>query len=163
MAMSGKSRDTGPEKPADDTFTEAFRRARGSVDPRINLGITEDEHSIHAAKNLIRSDGTVPLDELVGCLRASEAEVAIAVGLPLDALSRPQQLASPITRLKVKELAEILVQVAPWAGSLPQAFAWFSTEPLPSFGNQTAAMLVREGRANAVKAYVSRIAGGGYT
>ena len=52
--------------------------------------------------------------------------------------------------------------LTPWAGSVPQAFAWFTSQPLPSFGQQTAADLFREGRADAVKAYVSRIAVGGY-
>lgn len=50
----------------------------------------------------------------------------------------------------------------PWAGSAPQAFAWYRAQPLPSFGDRTAEDLVKEGQAEAVKAYLSRIAVGGY-
>tara|TARA_Y100000031_G_C8064601_1_gene312234 strand:- start:398 stop:526 length:129 start_codon:yes stop_codon:yes gene_type:complete len=40
--------------------------------------------------------------------------------------------------------------------------AWFRSQPLPSFGDKTAEDLAKEGRAEAVKTYLGRIAGGGY-
>ena len=43
-----------------------------------------------------------------------------------------------------------------------RAFAWFRSQPLPSFGDKTAEDLVKEGRAEDVKKYLSRIADGGY-
>jgi hypothetical protein len=43
-----------------------------------------------------------------------------------------------------------------------QAFAWYRSQPLPSFGDQTAEDLVRAGRAEHVLSYLSRIASGGY-
>ena len=42
------------------------------------------------------------------------------------------------------------------------AFAWFRAQPLPSFGDKTAENLVKEGRAQAVKDYLSRIAEGSF-
>jgi hypothetical protein len=45
---------------------------------------------------------------------------------------------------------------------LPQAYAWYRAQPLPSFGDRTAESLVREGRAADVLAYLDRIAEGGY-
>ena len=57
---------------------------------------------------------------------------------------------------------EIINRVAQWSGSDERAFAWFRSQPLPSFGDKTAEDLVKEGRTDAVKAYLSRIAGGGY-
>jgi hypothetical protein len=45
---------------------------------------------------------------------------------------------------------------------VPQAFAWYRAQPIPSFGDQTPEDLVKEGRAEAVKAYIGRIAVGGY-
>ena len=59
--------------------------------------------------------------------------------------------------------AEILELIEAWTGSYAQAVAWYDTEPLPSFGNVTAATLVRQGHADAVRAYIERIADGGYT
>ncbi|WP_370311711.1 antitoxin Xre/MbcA/ParS toxin-binding domain-containing protein [Sagittula sp.] len=57
---------------------------------------------------------------------------------------------------------EILELIEAWTGSRAQAIAWYETEPLPSFDNMTAAMLVRQGHADAVRAYIERIADGGY-
>ncbi|WP_220790214.1 antitoxin Xre/MbcA/ParS toxin-binding domain-containing protein [Gluconacetobacter takamatsuzukensis] len=39
---------------------------------------------------------------------------------------------------------------------------WYRSRPVPSFGDQTAEALVREGRAEAVRRYLDRIATGGY-
>ena len=64
--------------------------------------------------------------------------------------------------LGIDGAAEILELIEAWTGSYAQAVAWYDTEPLPSFGNVTAATLVRQGRADAVKAYIERIADGGY-
>lgn len=62
------------------------------------------------------------------------------------------------------DVAEQLInQVEAWAGSRDKAIAWYETRPLPSFGNLTAAELVRLGRAEAVKTHIERIAVGGYT
>jgi hypothetical protein len=52
--------------------------------------------------------------------------------------------------------------VLPWAGSVLAAYAWYRSQPLPSFGDMTAEDLVRAGRANDVRGYLSRIAVGGY-
>jgi hypothetical protein len=42
------------------------------------------------------------------------------------------------------------------------AFAWYRSQPLPSFGDQTAEDLVKKGRAGVVKSYLNRIAVGSY-
>ncbi|MFD2741536.1 antitoxin Xre/MbcA/ParS toxin-binding domain-containing protein [Sulfitobacter aestuarii] len=64
--------------------------------------------------------------------------------------------------LEIDAPAEILELIEAWTGSYAQAVAWYDTEPLPSFGNVTAATLVRQGRADVVRAYIERIADGGY-
>ena len=56
---------------------------------------------------------------------------------------------------------EIINHVSEWSGSIGRAFAWFRSQPLASFGDKTAEDLVKEGRARAVKDYLSRIADGG--
>ena len=57
---------------------------------------------------------------------------------------------------------QLIALIRPWAASHDEAVAWFEEQPLPSFGNLTPADLVRQGRADAVKAYIDRIAVGGY-
>jgi hypothetical protein len=69
---------------------------------------------------------------------------------------------SSATRARRRDILEILNHVRPWAGSRHHAVAWFRSRKLPSFGNQTAEILVKEGRAEAVKLYLDRIAVGGY-
>ncbi len=63
---------------------------------------------------------------------------------------------------RLRDLAEILSRATPWAGSIQLAYAWYRSQPPPSFGDQTAEDLVKQGRAEAVKSYLSRIAVGGY-
>lgn len=57
---------------------------------------------------------------------------------------------------------EIIKRVTSWSGSLAGALAWYRSQPLPSFGDKTAEELVKEGHAQAVKDFLSRIAEGGY-
>jgi hypothetical protein len=99
---------------------------------------------------------------LIEGLHLSKTELAAVLGMSRDAVSKTSRLGSKASQRKLRDFVEILTRVSPWAGSIPQAFAWFTAQPLPSFGDQTAADLVREGRAEAVKSYISRIATGGY-
>lgn len=124
--------------------------------------MTATAQYIPTAQELTRPDGTVDLDLLLSGLHLSKTELATVLGMSRDAVSKTSRLNSKASQRKLRDLVEILVRVSPWAGSIPQAFAWFTAQPLPSFGQQTAADLVREGRADAVKSYISRIAVGGY-
>ena len=119
-------------------------------------------HPAPTAQELTRADGTVDIDMLVDGLHLNKTELAGVLGMSRDAVSKPSRLASKASQRKLRDFVEILTRVSPWAGSIPQAFAWFTAQPLPSFGDQTAADLVREGRAEAVKSHISRIATGGY-
>ena len=107
-------------------------------------------------------DGQVVIARLILILRITKSELATASGLSRDAVSKTSRLHSRATQGRLREVAEIIARVLPWAGSVPQAFAWYRAQPIPSFGDQTPEDLVKEGRAEAVKAYLSRIAAGGY-
>lgn len=112
--------------------------------------------------DVIDADGAVAPDRLTQKLRISKLELALALGLSRDAVSKTARLRSPATQARLRDALEIMNRVLPWAGTVPQAFAWYRSQPLPSFGDQTAEDLVKEGRAEAVKAYLNRIAVGGY-
>ena len=107
-------------------------------------------------------DGWIETGRLADRLRVTKTELALAAGLSRDAVSKRSRLASRATQARLREVAEIIGRVLPWAGTVPQAFAWYRAQSIPSFGDQTAEDLVKEGRAEAVKAYLSRIAVGGY-
>ena len=113
-------------------------------------------------QQMIAPDGTVMADDLAQILCTSKPDLAAILGLPRYALSTKAISTAEGTHRTLRDLIDVLNSVSRWTESPPQAFAWFSTEPLPSFGDQTCADLMREGRAIAVKSYVSRIAVGGY-
>ncbi|MEJ0016939.1 MAG: XRE family transcriptional regulator [Acetobacteraceae bacterium] len=108
------------------------------------------------------ADGVVASDRLTAKLRISKLELAVALGLSRDGRleDRAAEIAGHAGAAAGR--AEIMNRVLPWAGTLTQAFAWYRSQPLASFGDQTAEDLVKEGRAEAVKTYLSRIAVGGY-
>lgn len=112
--------------------------------------------------DVIGADGFVAPDGLSQALRIARGELAIASGLSRDAVSKTARLRARATQARLRDIAEIINRVLPWAGSPTQAFAWYRAQPLPSFGDRTAEDLVKEGQAEAVKAYLSRIATGGY-
>ena len=107
-------------------------------------------------------DGQIEPGLLIHVLRITKTELAIASGLSKDAVFKTSRLKARATQTRLHDVAEIISRVLPWAGSVPQAFAWYRAQPIPSFGDQTAEDLVKEGRAEAVKAYIARIAVGGY-
>ena len=100
---------------------------------------------------------------LVAQLRTQKREVAETLGLPPDALSRSTRIGSRKTQTRLREMVEILNQVEPLMGSAITAYAWYRSEPLPSFGEMTAEHLVKEGRARSVRRYLARMMAGGYT
>lgn len=106
--------------------------------------------------------GLIAADRLSETLHITRAELAIVLGLSRDAVSKATRARSPATQGRLRDMVEIINRVRGWAGSPQQAFAWYRSQPLPSFGDQTAEALVKEGRAEAVKRHLDRIAVGGY-
>lgn len=113
-------------------------------------------------QELLNADGTVALHALLSKLCVTERDLAGMLGFPGNALSGTMGSPSPAAEHRLRDLVEILAHVSGWFGSITQAFAWYRAKPLPSFGDQTAADLVREGRADSVKSHLARLADGGY-
>ena len=102
---------------------------------------------------IIGQDGTIEPDRFGALLHITKSDLAATSGLSRDAISKTARL---------REVAEIINRVLPWCGSVAQAFAWYRAQPLPAFGDQTAAELVRQGRAAHVMSYLGGLALGGY-
>jgi hypothetical protein len=107
-------------------------------------------------------DGLIAADRLTAKLHITKAELASASGLSRDAVSKSARIETRATQARMRDMVEIINRVGPWAGSVGQAFAWYRSQSLPAFGDRTAEDLVKEGRAEAVKDYLSRIAAGGH-
>jgi transcriptional regulator with XRE-family HTH domain len=113
-------------------------------------------------ESVIAQDGMIEPERLSGLLRVTRSELAMAAGLSRESVSKTARLRAQPTQTRLREVAEIINRILPWCGSTPQAFAWYRSQPLPSFGDQTAEDLVRAGRAEHVLRYLSRVAAGGY-
>ncbi len=112
--------------------------------------------------SVIGADGVVEPDRLSLILRVTRGELATASGLARDSVSKTTRLRAPATQARLREVTEIVNRILPWCGSVPQAFAWYRSQPIPAFGDQTAEDLVRAGRARHVMNYLSGVALGGY-
>lgn len=102
------------------------------------------------------------LGELLTDPHLTTRELADALGVALQELNESLPLSSQTLPQRVRDFSEITVATATWEVSISQAFAWSSNCPLTSLGNQTAADLLRLGRADAVKTDLNRIGDGGY-
>ncbi|WP_207459024.1 XRE family transcriptional regulator [Azospirillum sp. SYSU D00513] len=107
-------------------------------------------------------DGLVEPDRVAHRLRATKPQLAEALGLSEDAVFPKGDQSPSAAQARLRDLVEIVGQVEAWAGTGPRAFAWYRSQPLPSFGGLTAEALVKQGRASAVKSHLARIGVGGY-
>lgn len=95
-------------------------------------------------------------------LRTTKSEIAGTLGLGKDAFTRASRVRARKTQVRLRQMLEILNRVEAATGSTLAAYAWFRAEPLPGFGSATPDMLLREGRAEDVHAYLDRVLAGGY-
>ena len=95
-------------------------------------------------------------------LRTTKSEIAGTLGLGKDAFTRASRVRARKTQIRLRQMLEILNRVEEETGSPLAAYAWFRSEPLPGFGGATPDQLLREGRADQVRAYLDRIMTGGY-
>jgi Protein of unknown function (DUF2384) len=111
---------------------------------------------------VFEADGTIQPGLLSDRLHINKVQLASALGLSIDAVTKQNRLHTPKTQARLREAVEILTGVRGWMSSNEAAFAWYRSAPIPSFGDMTAEDLVKQGRAEAVKHYIGRIAVGGY-
>ncbi len=62
----------------------------------------------------------------------------------------------------LKETSEIISRICEWAGGEDQARAWYRSQPISAFGDQTAEAMVKAGKASLVLDYLDGIAVGGF-
>jgi transcriptional regulator with XRE-family HTH domain len=113
-------------------------------------------------QQVITEEGFVAANTLAKVLHITQNDLADVTGLPRDSVSKSSRSKNRPTQARLRDTVEIINRVSEWSGGVGRAFAWFRSQPWPSFGDKTAEDLVKEGRAEAVKAYLARIADGGY-
>jgi hypothetical protein len=120
------------------------------------------KRSTFDAATLVDADGIVDVAAVIAAFLIDRRTLASIAGLPRGALAETARPRSPVAEARLREIVDILVRVTPWAGSPPQALAWYRAQPLAGFGGTTAQKLVRQGHADAVKAHLETVADGGY-
>jgi hypothetical protein len=108
------------------------------------------------------SGGDIRIERFTELLRVSKTELAFSVGLSREAISKSARVKAPATQARLRETAEILNRILPWCGSVPQAFSWFRSQPIPAFGGQTSEDLVRGGRIADLRDYLAGLSAGGF-
>ncbi|MBW4036932.1 MULTISPECIES: hypothetical protein [Acidiphilium] len=106
--------------------------------------------------------GDIQLDRFTQLLRVTKTDLAFSIGLSREAISKSARFNAPATQARLRETAEILNRILPWCGSVPQAFSWFRSQPIPAFGGITSEDLVRSGRIADLKDYLAGLAAGGF-
>ena len=99
---------------------------------------------------------------IADALRTTKSEIAGTLGLGKDAFTRASRIRARKTQVRLRQMLEILNRAEVATGSPLAAYAWFRAEPLPGFGGATPDLLVRDGKADHVHAYLDRIMAGGY-
>lgn len=88
-------------------------------------------------------DGFFAPGKIAAALRTTSDEVARTAGLGRDAVQRKDRVRSDRTQRRLREMIEVVNKVEPRFGSALLAYAWYRSEPLPGFSNQSAMQLVR--------------------
>ncbi len=83
-------------------------------------------------------------------------------GLSPDTISKRKRFQSKSSQKRLRDIVMIINRVMPWCGTPLQAYAWFRSEPIPSFGDLTAEGMVKRDMSDTVLEYLDRIAEGGF-
>ncbi len=111
---------------------------------------------------LIDKSGIVSPKAVADHFHTTVKEVASFSGLSPDTVAKQSRYRSKPSQQRLRDIVMILNRVMPWCGTAMHAYAWYRSEPIPSFGDLTAEDLVKRGMADAVLDYVARTAEGGY-
>lgn len=113
-------------------------------------------------QDLIDESGYISPRSIAQAFHTTIKEVAQLSGLSMDAVSKKNRAHSKKSQKRLRDMVMIINRVTPWCGSTFQAYAWYRSEAIPSFGDLTAEALVKQDRADSVMNYLDRIAEGGY-
>lgn len=110
----------------------------------------------------VAGNGVINAKAVADRLHVNKTQLAGVLGVGVESLRRRNREQAARVQTRMRDMVEIINRTQPWAGTVNQAFAWYRSQPLPSFGGLTAEELVKEGKAEAVKRYLARINEGGY-
>ncbi|MDX2503906.1 MAG: XRE family transcriptional regulator [Gammaproteobacteria bacterium] len=87
-------------------------------------------------------------------------EIGSLSGLSPDTISKRERFQSKTSQKRLRDIVMIINRLLPWCGTPLQAYAWFRSEPISSFGDLTAEGMVKRDISEVVLEYLDRIAEG---
>jgi hypothetical protein len=111
---------------------------------------------------VINSEGIVEPGKMATFFHTNLKEIASLSGLPYSTLSRSERYSSIKAQQKLRNCTEVINRILLWTGNEFHAYAWYRSESLPEFGGLTAEQLIKHGRMDAVRDYLSHVSEGGY-
>lgn len=112
--------------------------------------------------DMLDDGGKVNLSRMVARFRTTKVHLAELAGVPQESLHRSARATSVKNQARLREMLEILIRVAGWAGSLEHALVWYTAQPIPAFAGRTPESLVKSGYAAPLREYLDSLALGGY-
>jgi inorganic triphosphatase YgiF len=112
--------------------------------------------------HLIDESGFISPKAVADEFHTTVKEVAVFSGLSPDTVAKRHRAQSKASQKRLRDIVLILNRVLPWCGTPMQAYAWYRSEALPSFGDLTPEELVKRGMADAVLEHLNRVAEGGF-
>ncbi len=125
--MTGKKLPVGVRTVAGAKAGEAIRRRPGTVVLKGKSGkvsaaaVVPKRESV--AVGLFDRKGKIAVDRVVRSFGLSKGQLAATAGLSVEALYRPNRVATLKTQARLKEMLEIVGRIAGWAGGKDQGMA----------------------------------------
>jgi len=113
-------------------------------------------------EQLINDHGVITPRAVADEFHTTLKDISALTGLPQDTISKRERFQSKASQKRLRDIVMIINRVLPWCGSSLQAYAWFRSEPIPSFGDLTAEGMVKRGMSDTVLEYLDRISEGGF-
>lgn len=114
-------------------------------------------------KELLNSSNNISPSDLVKLFKVKIDVLEKEMNLPSNSLNTNDYICKTEVQFHLKNIILVIELASKFCENYAQAFKWYSTVKLPSFGARTAAELVSSGNINAIIKYLERIDTGGYT
>lgn len=113
-------------------------------------------------EQLINDSGLISPKAVADEFHTTLKDISALSGLAPDTLSKRERFQSKSSQKRLRDILLIIGRAIPWCGSPMQAYAWYRSEPIPSFGDLTPEGMVKRDMSQAVLEYMDRIAEGGF-
>jgi len=113
-------------------------------------------------QDTINKNGFVVPVSIADKLHVSIKDIAFSTGLDASSLENESLIQTDPIQKRLKEMIDILDKTISWSNNVNQAYVWYQSVSLPSFGKLTAMDLVKQGKASAVIQYLERTDKGGF-